>query len=169
MYDLMLMAFQSDSTRVVSFCLAHDGDNRSFSHIGIPEGHHDLSHHQNDPDRVGKVAKIDLWYVQQFAKFLTKTAGYEGCGRKLPAAQLHDRLRQWGRRRQHPFTHQQPADSARRRRWRHAGLLSATRSYKSAPACNLFLSLADRMGMQNLERFGDSTGTDPYLNPVPFK
>ena len=46
MYDMMVLAFQTDSTRVATFCLAHDGDNRSFGEIGIPEGHHDLSHHQ---------------------------------------------------------------------------------------------------------------------------
>ena len=47
MFDMMVLAFQTDSTRIVSFMLAHDGSNRSFGDIGIPEGHHDISHHQN--------------------------------------------------------------------------------------------------------------------------
>ena len=72
MYDMMLLAFKTDSTRVATFILGHDGDNRSFSHIGINEGHHDLSHHQNAEERVNKVATIDRWYVEQFAKFLQK-------------------------------------------------------------------------------------------------
>ena len=72
MYDMLLLAFQTDSTRVATLLLAHDGSNRSFDHIGISEGHHDLTHHQNRKDWIEKVADIDLWYVQQFARFLDK-------------------------------------------------------------------------------------------------
>lgn len=78
MYDMMLLAFKTDSTRVCTFVLGHNGDNRSFSEIGINEGHHDLSHHQNNEDRVGKVAAIDRWYVEQFAKFLERRDATEG-------------------------------------------------------------------------------------------
>ena len=74
MYDMMLLAFQTDSTRVATMLLAHDGSNRSFADIGIPEGHHDLSHHHNNPEKIEKITEIDLWYVQQFAKFLEKLA-----------------------------------------------------------------------------------------------
>ena len=66
------MAFQTDSTRVATLLLAHDGSNRSFDQIGISEGHHDLTHHRNSQDRVAKVSDIDLWYVQQFSRLLTK-------------------------------------------------------------------------------------------------
>src|SRR5204863_2064339 len=72
MYDMLVLAFQTDSTRVATLLLAHDGGNRSFDHIGISEGHHDLTHHQNHPEWIEKVSDIDLWYVQQFAKFLDK-------------------------------------------------------------------------------------------------
>jgi len=72
MYDLLVLAFQTDSTRVASFLLSHDGSNRSFDHIGISEGHHDLTHHMNRKDWIDKVADIDLWYVKQFARFLEK-------------------------------------------------------------------------------------------------
>lgn len=156
MFDLMFLAFQTDSTRIASFCLAHDGDNRSFSHIGIPEGHHDLSHHQGDPDRIGKVAKIDLWYVQQFAKFLTKLRDtQEADGTSL----LHNSMIVYGSGDADGNSHTHnnlPILLA----GGGGGTLSAGGcvNYKSAPACNLFLSLADRMGMKNLERFGDSTG-----------
>jgi len=156
MFDLMVMAFQSDSTRVVSFCLAHDGDNRSFSQIGIPEGHHDLSHHQNEADRIEKVAKIDLWYVQQFARFLAKLRDTKDVdGNSL----LHNSMIVYG---------SGDADGNRHTHDNLPILLagggggalspSAYTQYKSTPACNLFLSLADRMGMRDLERFGDSTG-----------
>ena len=72
MFDILVLAFQSDSTRVASLLLAHDGSNRSFDQIGISEGHHELTHHQNRKDWIAKVAEIDLWYVRQFAKFLEK-------------------------------------------------------------------------------------------------
>ncbi|HEV3007353.1 MAG TPA: DUF1552 domain-containing protein, partial [Pirellulales bacterium] len=72
MFDLLLLAFQSDSTRVATLLLAHDGSNRPFDQIGIVEGHHDLTHHQNRPEWIQKVAEIDRWYVGQFARFLEK-------------------------------------------------------------------------------------------------
>ena len=67
MGDLLILAFQTDLTRTATFMLAHDGSNRPFPEIGIPEGHHDLSHHQNKPELMDKVAQIDHWYAQQFA------------------------------------------------------------------------------------------------------
>src|SRR5262249_20113145 len=72
MFDLVILAFQTDSTRVATLMLAHDGSNRSFDQIGVFEGHHDLSHHQNRKEWVDKVADIDQWYVRQFAAFLDK-------------------------------------------------------------------------------------------------
>jgi hypothetical protein len=72
MMDLQVLAFQTDSTRVCSFLLAHDGSNRSFQTIGVSEGHHDLSHHQNNADKIAKLRKIDLFYAEAFAYFLRK-------------------------------------------------------------------------------------------------
>jgi hypothetical protein len=156
MFDLMVLAFQTDSTRVASFCLAHDGDNRSFSHIGIPEGHHDLSHHQNERDRIDKVAKIDLWYAQQFARFLAKLNSIKDVdGRSL----LHNSMIVYGSGNADGNQHSHnnlPIVLA----GGGGGALapSAYVNYNSNPACNMFLSMADRMGMKDLERFGDSTG-----------
>ena len=70
MFDMMTLAFQSDVTRISSFLLAHDGSNRSFRDIGVPEGHHSLSHHRNDTEKINKLARIDLFYSEQFAYFL---------------------------------------------------------------------------------------------------
>src|SRR5205823_9074770 len=72
MFDMMLLAFQTDSTRVATFLLANEGSNKSFEEIGIAEGHHFLTHHQNNKDMIEKVAKIDLFYTQQLARFLEK-------------------------------------------------------------------------------------------------
>ncbi len=72
MFDMMILAYQSDTTRVSSFLLAHDGSNRSFRDIGVPEGHHSLSHHRNDPSKIKKLAKIDRFYSEQFGYFINK-------------------------------------------------------------------------------------------------
>jgi hypothetical protein len=156
MYDIMLLAFQTDSTRVATMLLAHDGSNRSFADIGIPEGHHDLSHHQNNPDKIGKIAEIDLWYVQQFGKFLDKMSATKDVdGQSL----LHNSLIVYG------------GGNADGNRHTHSnlpillagaggGTVTPGRfvQHGGKPATNLFLSMADRMGVKNLERFGDSTG-----------
>ena len=72
MYDMMALAFQTDSTRVSTFLLAHDGSNRSFHEIGVAEGHHSLSHHRDNLLKKEKLAKIDRFYIEQFAYFLEK-------------------------------------------------------------------------------------------------
>jgi hypothetical protein len=156
MYDIMLLAFQTDSTRVATMLLAHDGDNRSYADIGIPEGHHDLSHHQNAADKIEKVTTIDVWYVQQFAKFLDKLQATKDVdGNSI----LHNTMIVYG------------GGNADGNRHTHVnlpillaggggGTLTPGRyvKYGSQPAANLYLSMADRMGVKNLERFGDSTG-----------
>lgn len=72
MLDIQALAFQTDSTRVATFLLAHDGSNRSFKEVGVSEGHHHLSHHQKKEDWLEKIAKIDEFYISQFGYFLEK-------------------------------------------------------------------------------------------------
>jgi hypothetical protein len=156
MFELIVMAFQTDSTRVASFCLAHDGDNRSFAEIGIPEGHHDLSHHQDKPERIKKVAEIDLWYVSRFAEFLQKlqaTKDLDGNSLLHNSAIVYGGGNADGNHHTHTNLPILLAGAG-------GGTLTPNRyhRYGSKPATNLFLSLADRMGLQQLERFGDSTG-----------
>ena len=90
MFDLQVLAFQTDSTRISTFLLAHDGSNRSFPDIGVPDAHHGISHHQRDPEKLEKIARIDEFYSAQFAYFLQKLKARR---RRLPPRQLHDRLR----------------------------------------------------------------------------
>ena len=54
MSDLMVIAFQTDMTRVVTFMLAREGSNRSYRSIGVSDGHHSVTHHQNDPEKIAK-------------------------------------------------------------------------------------------------------------------
>jgi hypothetical protein len=156
MFDMLLLAFQTDSTRVATLLLAHDGSNRPFAEIGIPEGHHDLSHHFGDPEKIRKVAEIDLWYVKQLARFLEKLEQTKDVdGQSL----LHNSMIVYGGGNADGNAHSHvnlPIILAG-----HAGgTLTPGRYVRhgSKPAANLFLSLAERMGIPSLERFGDSSG-----------
>ncbi len=70
MFDIMTLAFKTDSTRVASFMLSNEASNRSFQNIGVSEGHHSLSHHRKNPNKLKDIAKIDTFYAQQLAYFL---------------------------------------------------------------------------------------------------
>lgn len=155
-FDMLLLAFQSDLTRVATLMLAHDGSNRSFEHIGISEGHHDLSHHQNAADRIAKIAQIDRWYVEQFAHFLDKLRNTPDTdGNSL----LHNSMIVYGSGiadgNRHTHTNL-PIILA----GHGGGALTPGRyqQHGSQPLCNLYLTLADKMGVTDLQRFGDSTG-----------
>jgi len=156
MFDMLTLAFQTDSTRVATLLLAGEGSNRTFSEIGLSEGHHNLTHHRNIPETIDKVKEIDLWYVQQLAKFLAKleqTPDVDG------QSLLHNSMIVYG------------SGNADGNRHTHTnlpillagaggGCLKPGRYVKSRPAplTNLFLRLADVMGAKGLEKHGDSTG-----------
>jgi len=72
MYDIMTLAFQTDSTRIGTFMLANAGSNRSYPMVGVKGGHHSLSHHQNDPKKMEDLTEIDTFLVSQFAYFLDR-------------------------------------------------------------------------------------------------
>lgn len=72
MADMMVLAFQADLTRICTFMLANDGSNRNYKEIGVPEGHHDMSHHGGDKHKLDQVAKINKYHMQQVAYFLEK-------------------------------------------------------------------------------------------------
>ncbi len=75
MYDLMVLAFQTDTTRIASFMLGNEGSNRTFPMIDVKDGHHALSHHENNKSKIADIAKIDTYYTEQFAYFLSKLRG----------------------------------------------------------------------------------------------
>jgi hypothetical protein len=156
MFDMMLLAFQTDSTRIATFLLANEGSNRAFAEIGIPEGHHYLTHHQNKQEMIDKVAAIDLFYMTQFAEFLGKMQATEDVdGRSL----LDNSMIVYG------------SGNADGNRHTHVNLpvilagggggsLTPGRfvKYGGVPMSNLLLTLSDRLGVQGIERIGDSTG-----------
>jgi hypothetical protein len=156
MFDMLVLAFQTDSTRVATLLLGHDGDNRSLAEIGISEGHHDLSHHFNNEEKIQKLTEIDLWYAKQLAKFLQKLQDTKDMdGKSL----LHNSMILYG------------SGNADGNRHTHSnlplilaggggGTLTPGRyvQHGSKPMTNLFLSLAEKMGAQKLGSIGDSTG-----------
>ncbi len=84
MFDLMILAYQTETTRVATFMMARELSNRTYSMVGVNEGHHATSHHQNDPEKMAKNVKIQTWHVGQFARFLEKMdAVQEGDGTLL--------------------------------------------------------------------------------------
>jgi hypothetical protein len=93
LFDMMLLAFRTDQTRISSFLLAHDGSNRNFTHMGVNEGHHGLSHHRNDQRKVDQIVKIDTFYNEQFAYLLERMKATEDVdGKSL----LHNSMIVWG-------------------------------------------------------------------------
>jgi len=156
MLDMLLLAFQTDSTRVATMLLAGEGSNRSFSEIGISEGHHNLTHHRDQPDMIAKVKEIDLWYATQLGKFLEKmdqTQDADGQSLLHNSMILYGSGNADGNRHTHTNLPILLAGSA-------GGRLKTGRYLKTQPAplTNLFLSMADRMGVEGIERHGDSTG-----------
>lgn len=156
MYDMLFLAFQTDSTRVATFMIAGDGSNRDFAEIGIPEGHHTLSHHRNIPETVAKVAKIDLWYTTQLAYFLEKmenTKDVDGNSLLHNSQIIYGSGNSDGNRHTHVDLPIILAGAG-------GGTLTPGRFVKQpdAPMSNLYLSLMDRIGATGMDRFGDSTG-----------
>ena len=89
MGDMMVLAFQSDLTRVSTLMFANDGSNRSYAQIGVPEGHHDVSHHGKQPDKLAKKLLIDRYHIEQLAYILAKMKGIkEGDGTLLDHTML---------------------------------------------------------------------------------
>lgn len=157
MYEILALAFQTDSTRVATLLLAGDGTNYAFPQIGVPEGHHWLTHDAGSkPAQWEKVAKIDHYYAAHFAKFLTKLNSLkdpDGTSVLDNSMIFYGGAIANGNRHNHENL---PAILA----GGGGGSLNPGRYLElpSQPMSNLFLSLADHMGVKNLERFGDSTG-----------
>jgi hypothetical protein len=163
MFDLQVLAFQSDATRVTTMMLARETSQRPYPELGISDGHHGLSHHGGDPEKIEKVSKINAFHVRQFAYFLDKLKSTPdgdgclldnsiilyGCGLSDSNSHLHTDL---------PII---VAGGA-------GGSIKGGRHIRYAdgtPLTNLQLTLLDRLGLQ-MEKFGDSTGRVEQLSEV---
>ena len=165
MFDLQVLAFQADITRVITFQLARELNNRTYPEIGVPDPHHPTSHHGNDPEKLAKIAKINQFHVSLFAHFLEKLkATREGDGSLLDntvylygsglgnsSIHDHDNL---------PILVAGGA-ACGMKGGRHIRYETGT------PLANLHLTLLDRVGV-TLDKFGDSNGKiGDLFEPVP--
>ena len=155
MYDLLVLAFRTDSTRVASFMVGNAGSNRSYRMVGVSEGHHELSHHGNEAEKMASIQKIDQFLADQFAYFLGQLKNTPDGERSL----LDNLMILYGsglgdaNRHDH---HNLPAVLA----GRAGGTLSTGKHIKlekETPMNNLFLSMLDRVGAEVAE-IGDSSG-----------
>lgn len=155
MYDIMTLAFQTNTTRVATFMLANAGSNRTYPEVGVTDGHHSLSHHQNNKDKMEKIAKVDAFLVKEFGYFLGKLKSIkEGEGNLLDNSMiLYGSAISDGNRHQH---HDLPILMA----GRGGGTIQTGRRLvyeKDTPLNNLFLSMSHRMGA-DIKELGDSRG-----------
>lgn len=155
MFDMMALAFQTDSTRIATLILAYDGSNRTFPEIGIAEGHHHLTHYQTVPELAAKVARIDQFYIDRFARFLDRLNKMQDSD---GSSMLHNSMIVYGgaiadgNRHSHDNL---PVVLA----GRAGGQFSAGRYLKvpDQPMSNLFVSMLNHFGCPT-KTFGDSDG-----------
>jgi hypothetical protein len=164
MFDLQLLAFQGDITRVITFQLARETSTRTYPEIGVSEPHHPLTHHGNDPEKIAKVAKINQFHVSLFADFLAKLAGTPEADGSL----LDHCLYLYGSGMGNPNLHNHTnlpilvAGGA-------AGKMKGGRHIhyeKPTPLANLHLTLLDKVGVR-IDSFADSQGkVDELFEPL---
>ena len=166
MFDLQLLAFQGDITRVTTFQIARETSNRTYPEIGVPDPHHPLSHHGDDPSKIARMAKINAFHVSLFAEYLEKLQNTpEGNGSLLDNVVLL-----YGSGIGNPNVHNHTnlpiivAGGA-------AGGMKGNRHLrydKPTPLANLHLTLLDKVGVR-LDKFGDSNGKiDNLFEPLSF-
>jgi hypothetical protein len=164
MFDLQLLALQGDVTRIITFQLARETSNRTYPEIGVPDPHHPLSHHGNDPEKIARMAKINAFHVSLFAEFLGKLkATPEGNGTLLDHS-----LYLYGSGIGNPNVHDHTnlpilvagGTSVGMKGNRHI------RYEKPKPLANLHLTLLDKVGVR-LDKFADSNGkVDELFEPL---
>ncbi|SIO66230.1 Protein of unknown function [Singulisphaera sp. GP187] len=161
MCDLLVLAFRADLTRIATFVFANDGSNRSYGAIGVPEGHHDLSHHGKDPRKYEKIRAINRFHVEQYAYLLDRLKSVpEGDGTLLDHCMIaYGSGISDGNAHSHDDLPILVAGKGN-------GTLKTGRHVllpKGTPLTNLHLSMLDRMCVP-VESFGDSTGRLAAIN-----
>jgi hypothetical protein len=163
MTDMITVAFQADLTRVVTFLVTREGTSRAYREIGISDGHHPLTHHRNQVELMDKVAEINRYHVQQFAKWveILKSSPEPGGSILDNSMIVYGAGLADGNSHTH---HDLPTLIA----GRGGNFIKPGRRIvyrRETPMCNLFLTMMDRMGCR-MEHFGDSTGHLTGLNLV---
>jgi len=163
MMDLMVIAYQSDLTRVITMMLAREGSNRSYREIGVDDGHHNCTHHQNDPVKIAKTAKINTHHVDQLAYLVNKMKNTpDGDGTLLDHSMLlYGSSLSDGNKHTHVDLPVALVGGA-------GGTLKGGRHLRypeNTPLNNLLLSMLDKSGVPT-ETLGDSTGELAHLSDI---
>jgi hypothetical protein len=158
--DMLVLAFQTDSTRIASFMFANAGSNRSYREIEVSDGHHDLSHHGNSQDKQARIALINRYHARMFGYFLKRMSEVkEGDGTLLDHSMVvYGSGISDGNRHNHDDL---PIILA----GRGGGTIQPGRHLKfkrETPLTNLYVSMLNRMGVADT-KFSDSTGALPNL------
>lgn len=158
MYEMQLLAFQTDSTRISTFMLGNAGSNRTFPDVDVRDGHHGLSHHANKEEKVAQLKRIDRYQVEQFAWFLGRLKSIrEGDATLLDNCMiLYGSAISDGNRHNH-------GDLPIILAGKGGGTIDTGRHVKlseETPLNNLFMAMSERMGA-GLTELGDSTGVLP--------
>jgi hypothetical protein len=163
MFDLQVMAYRTDLTRVITFMLAHAGSNRAYPVINISDGHHSLTHHQNNQEKIDKVAQIDAHLASMVAYYLEKLRSTPDQDGTLLDNVMIVYGSGTGDGNAHTH-HDLPTVLA----GGGAGQIKGGRHVrypKETPLNNLFLNLLDKAGLP-VEKFGDSTSKLNSLSEV---
>lgn len=159
-FDLLVVALQTDTTRVATFMMAREGGLKNYPEVGVPEAHHSITHHRYQPDLVEKCAKVNCYHMEQFAYFLKKMkAASDGDGSLLDHSVVV-----YGSGLSDPNRHD----------YNNLPTLLAGKAHgkinpgrhlqlqKETPMANLWISLAGMSGAP-IEKLGDSTGSLPEI------
>ena len=163
MYDLQVVAFQSDLTRVATFMIGHEGSTRVYPEIGIPDPHHPLTHHRNNPEWIEKVTRINCLHAELFAYFLERLKSTkDGDGTLLDHSMVvYGSGLSDGNKHDHDDL---PVVLA----GRGGGSLKPGEHLiypVGTPMTNLYFALLDRMGVRP-DSIGDSTGKLDHLTGI---
>lgn len=153
--DMMVLAFQADLTRIATFMYANDGSNRSYPMIGVTDGHHEVSHHGMNPEKLEKKKKIDKFHVDQLAYILNRLQSVK----ELDGTLLDNSMIVYGAGISDGDRHNHD-DLPILIAGKGSGTLKTGRHVNfpnNTPMNNLFLSMLDRMGCR-MDQLGDSTG-----------
>lgn len=162
MMDLLVLAFQTDSTRIASFMFANCVSGRNFSFLpGVHGGHHDMSHHENKPDKIAQYRRITRWHTEQFAYLLEKMQSIpEGDGTLLDNSMiLFGSSMSDGNRHDPnnlPIIVAGKAGGAFKTGYHIASNTRGPRS-RGLPLCNLYTTMLQTMGC-DVDTFGDASG-----------
>ena len=160
MFDMLALAYQTDLTRVTTFMLGREVSSRPYPEIGIPDSHHPLSHHENDPQKLDDLGRLNRYHMEQFAHLVQKLGETpDGDGTLLDQSLLV-----YGAGISDSNTHFHDNLPIALVGGKAAGLQGGRhiRYPHRTPVTNLWMTLLDRMGVP-AEQLGDSTGKVQHL------